>query len=187
MDGRDLKAPRERLPALIESLLFVSDGPVTIGALSEALGATMRAVTSAIGELETACGSRGIRLQRSGDSVQLITDPAAGPFVERFLGEGHHRLSGAALETLAIIAYRQPVTRATIEAIRGVSCERSLATLRARDLIEEIGRAEGIGRPTLWGTTIRFLEHFGLERSEDLPAVEDIAVDEVGATEERAS
>ena len=181
------KAPRERLTALVESLLFVADEPVTIGALAQTLGVSMRAMTTAVEELAGGCETRGVRVQRTVDRVQMVTDPAAAAFVERFLGsEGHQRLSPAALETLAIVAYRQPVTRAAIEAIRGVNCDRPLATLKGRGLIEEVGRADGAGRPVLWGTTIRFLEHFGLERPEDLPPVDTIAVDGGGA-KERAS
>ncbi|HWQ28056.1 MAG TPA: SMC-Scp complex subunit ScpB, partial [Dehalococcoidia bacterium] len=90
-------------------------------------------------------------------------------YVERFLGAEYPRLSDAALETLAIIAYRQPVTRAVIESIRGVNSDGALATLLHRGLIEAVGRADTVGRPILFGTTVRFLEHFGLEKPEDLP------------------
>ncbi len=168
--------PKERLSAAIESLLFVADGPVTISSLAQALGVSMRALTIALDELTEICRTRGIRVQRVGDRAQLITDPAAAVYVERFLGsEGQQRLSSSALETLAIIAYRQPITRAAIEALRGVNCERSIATLRARHLIDEAGKAEGVGRPTLWATTVRFLEHFGIERPEDLPSLEGVS------------
>lgn len=113
---------------------------------------------------------RGIRLQRHGDQVQLVTAPEAAPAVERFLGlEGAVRLSSAALETLAVIAYRQPVTRAQIEQVRGVSADRAIATLLAHGLIEEVGRLETVGRPALFGTTVEFLEHFGLQSLADLP------------------
>lgn len=113
---------------------------------------------------------RGIRLQRHGDQVQLVTAPEAAAAVERFLGlEGAVRLSSAALETLAVIAYRQPVTRAQIEQVRGVSADRAIATLLAHGLIEEVGRLETVGRPALFGTTVEFLEHFGLQSLADLP------------------
>ncbi len=169
-------APKERLTSLVESLLFVADQPVTLDDLAQSLGATVRAVAAATDELAEACHTRGIRVQRAGDRVQLVTDPEAAPFVERFLGsDGQQKLSSAALETLAIIAYRQPVTRAAIDAIRGVNSDRSITTLRARGLIEEMGRADSVGRPTLWGTTVRFLEHFGIERPDDLPPVESLA------------
>jgi segregation and condensation protein B len=116
-----------------------------------------------------------VRLQRGPEGAQLVTAPEAAPYVEYFLGlEAQRRLSNAALETLAIVAYRQPVTRATVEAVRGVNSDASIATLRARGLLDEGGRAPGPGRPTLFVTTQRFLEHFGLERPEDLPPLEDL-------------
>ncbi|HWO93283.1 MAG TPA: SMC-Scp complex subunit ScpB, partial [Dehalococcoidia bacterium] len=134
------KARKERLPALLESLLFVADEPVSLGELAEALGVSARAVSSALDELAAASAERGVRVQRAGDRVQLVTNPEAAPFVERFLGRDiPQRLSVAALETLAIIAYRQPVTRAVVDQIRGVNSDRALSTLRARGLIEEVG------------------------------------------------
>jgi segregation and condensation protein B len=102
--------------------------------------------------------------------VQLVTAPDAGPYVERFLGlESRQRLSGAALESLAIIAYKQPMTRAGVEQVRGVNSDGAIGSLIARGLVEEVGRAPGPGRPALLGTTLRFLEHFGLSKPEDLP------------------
>jgi segregation and condensation protein B len=110
-----------------------------------------------------------VRLQRTGDLVQLVSAPHAAPYVERFLGLEHPPLTNASLETLAIIAYRQPITRAGVESVRGVDCDGPIRTLMARGLIEEIGRAPVIGRPALFSTTVRFLEYFGLERPDDLP------------------
>jgi segregation and condensation protein B len=110
-----------------------------------------------------------VRLQQSGDLVQLVSAPQTGVYVERFLGLEHPPLTNASLETLAIIAYRQPMTRAGIESVRGVDCDGPIRTLLARGLIEEVGRAPVVGRPTLFGTTVRFLEYFGLERPDDLP------------------
>jgi hypothetical protein len=102
--------------------------------------------------------------------VQLVTDPDFGPYVERFLGlESRQRLSGAALESLAIIAYKQPMTRAGVEQVRGVNSDGAIGSLIARGLVEEVGRAPGPGRPALLGTTLRFLEHFGLGKPSDLP------------------
>ena len=165
---------REALPALIEALLFVSDGPVEARTLARGLGVTSRAVTAAIEELATSLEGRGLMLQSGPDGAQLVTVPQAAPYVQTFLGlEQNRRLSNAALEALAIIAYRQPVTRATIEAVRGVSSDGAIQTLRARGLIEEAGRAIGPGRPTLFVTTRRFLEHFGLQGPHDLPPLGD--------------
>lgn len=160
----------EQLPALIEALLFVADGPVEPAALRRALGVRRAAVEGALRELGAQLEGRGLRLQQGPDGVQLITAPLAAGYVEQFLGvEGGRKLSTAALETLAIVAYRQPVTRGQIDGIRGVSSDGALATLRARELVAVCGRADGPGRPALFATTQRFLEHFGLERAEDLP------------------
>lgn len=168
-----------RLKAILESLLFVADQPVAITTLAQTLEVTPAEVSAALEELAADCRGRGLRLQRLDGLVQMVTSPEATPYVERFLGiEQAGRLSPAALEVLAIIAYKQPITRAAIEAIRGVNSDRTLATLKARGLIEEVGRAEGAGRPALFGTTLRFLEHFGLERPEDLPPLPDLLVDE---------
>ena len=115
-----------------------------------------------------------MRLQRSGNRVQLVTAPELAPSVERFLGlEARARLSRAALETLAIIAYRQPITRPKIESIRGVGSDSVLRTLLSVGLIEEVGRAPTVGRPILYSTTFEFLQHFGLRSLEELPALDE--------------
>ncbi|HEY7465851.1 MAG TPA: SMC-Scp complex subunit ScpB [Dehalococcoidia bacterium] len=161
---------KDRLPSIIESILFVADGPVDVSLLSRALRRQIFDIEEALATLEDRCSLGGTRLQRAGDTVQLVTAPDAGPFIERFLGlESRQRLSGAALESLAIIAYRQPMTRAGVEQLRGVNSDGAIASLIARGLVEEVGRAAGPGRPALLGTTIRFLEHFGLSNPADLP------------------
>ncbi len=165
-----------RLRALVEALLFVSDGPVAIGALARALDVTPRRIELTLEALAGALEGRGVQLQQGPEGAQLVTAPEAAAVVEHFLGlESARRLSTAALETLAVIAYRQPVTRAAIEAIRGTSSDHVLATLRARGLIERVGRAAGPGRPSLYGTTQRFLEHFGLLRASELPGLDEFA------------
>jgi len=162
------------LPAQVESLLFVADGPVSIGRLAEALEATPGQIQQALADLEVICAGCGLRLQRAGQRVQLVTAPEAAPYVERFLGlERRVRLSRAALEALAIVAYRQPVTRPGIEAIRGVSSDSVLRTLLSTGLIEEVGRAPTVGHPILYGTTFEFLQHFGLHSLEELPPLEE--------------
>ena len=169
--------PVGAIPALIESLLFVSDGPVEPGALARALNIPRSRVERAFSHLADSLGERGVRLLVGPEGAQLVTAPEAAPYVEQFLGlEGSRRLSNAALETLAVVAYQQPVTRATVEAIRGVSSDAAIATLRTRGLIAEGGRAPGPGRPTLFVTTQRFLEHFGLQRPGDLPSLDDLAL-----------
>jgi segregation and condensation protein B len=113
---------------------------------------------------------RGIRIQQKGDRLQLVSAPEAGPHIERFLGiEISGRLSTASLEALSIVAYQQPVTRAQVEAIRGVHSDSVLRTLVRRGLIEEVGREESVGRPILYGTTFEFLQQFGLGSLQELP------------------
>ena len=166
----------EELPVLLEALLFVADGPVAEAALARTLGVTPGKVRRALNEVREDLDGRGVRLQQGPEGAQLITAPEAAAAVEHFLGlESSRRLSTAALETLAVIAYRQPVTRGAIEAIRGTSSDGVLATLRARGLVERVGRAEGPGRPGLYATTQRFLEHFGLERADHLPGLDELA------------
>ncbi len=165
----------EAIPALLEALLFVADGPVAAAAFARTLGVTPGKVRQGLNEVRDHLDGRGIRVQSGPEGVQLITAPDAAAVVEHFLGlESSRRLSTAALETLAVIAYRQPVTRAAIEAIRGTSSDGVLATLRARGLVERVGRADGPGRPGLYGTTQRFLEHFGLEQADHLPGLDEL-------------
>lgn len=161
------------LPALIENLLFVADDPVSVGQLAKALEVSEREVEQALQNLEETLQDRGLRLERMATRVQLVTAPEAASHVERFLGLGNRRrLSPAALETLAIIAYRQPVSRPEIEVVRGVSCDSVLRTLLSAGLIENMGRAQRVGRPIMYGTSFSFLQHFGLKRLEDLPPLD---------------
>ena len=158
------------LTSLIESLLFVADAPVTPAQLAAALDVEPKAVEEALDQLAADYQQRGLRLQRKAGRVQLVTAPEAAPAVERFLGlELSSKLSPAALETLAIVAYRQPVTRAQVEAIRGVNSDSVLRTLINKGLIEEVGRLEQVGRPILYGTTFEFLQYFGLQDLQELP------------------
>jgi segregation and condensation protein B len=164
------------LQALVESLLFVADQPVTARQLANVLEVEEAAVEEALSALGEAYveGERGLRLQRKGDRVQLVTVPEAAPHIQRLLGlELSGPLSQAALETLSIVAYRQPVTRAQVEAIRGVNSDGVLRTLVGRGLIESVGRLEQVGRPILYGTTFEFLQQFGLRSVGELPALED--------------
>jgi segregation and condensation protein B len=163
------------LKSLLESLLFVADRPATMENLATALDVSTDEVESALQELDADCQARGVRLQRQGERFQLVSAPEAGPLVERFLGlEISGRLSTAALETLSIVAYRQPVTRAQVEAIRGVNSDSVLRTLVRRGLLEERGRAKAAGQPILYGTTFDFLEQFGLAGLNDLPGWQEL-------------
>jgi segregation and condensation protein B len=173
-DELDTGMPAEMLPTLVEALLFVAGQPIDANAIARALEVTPLRARRALEQLAESLryNERGTRLQVGPDGAQLVTAPETATVVERFLGlEASRRLSNAALETLAIIAYRQPVTRHVVDQIRGVDSGGALATLRARNLIEAIGRAPGPGRPVLFSTTQRFLEHFGLEHAQDLPAL----------------
>jgi segregation and condensation protein B len=161
------------LPVMVESLLFVASEPVPVTQIAEALEVKLAEVEQALAELNAEIVARGVRVQRKGDKVQLTTQPECAPYVEKFLGlDLTTRLSKPALETLAIIAYQQPVTRAQIEHVRGVNCDGVLSTLLNRGLIEEVGRLETAGRPIQYGTTFAFLQHFGLRGLEDMPSLQ---------------
>src|SRR5579864_7141743 len=162
----------EDLGVALEGVCFALNRPVTLTEAGEILGRSPQAVSSAAEALAAQLRGRGLMLQRHGDSLQLVTRPEVAWAVQRALNpERPSRLSRPAMETLAIIAYRQPVTRAVIEAIRGVNCEAVLEHLENRGLVAEIGRQETPGHPRLFGTTLRFLQIVGLERVEDLPPI----------------
>jgi segregation and condensation protein B len=159
----------------VEAVLFVAERPVTVSELARLLHASPDAVEDAVARLSGRHDGGGLILQRHGDALQLVTHPRTAPAVQRFLGlEMSSRLSPAALETLAIVAYRQPVTRGQIEALRGVNPDGVLANLVARGLVEEVGRLESVGRPILYGTTFEFLRAFGLGSLADLPATGEL-------------
>ncbi|NLT74194.1 MAG: SMC-Scp complex subunit ScpB [Chloroflexi bacterium] len=158
------------LARLLEALLFVADEPASVSDLAAALDAPIEAVQQALDWLTAENAKRGVSVIRVGMRVQMVTIPEAAACVERFLGmDRTARLSPAALETVAIIAYRQPITRAQVDAVRGVNSDAVIRTLRARNLIETVGQLEQAGRPDLFGTTFEFLRYFGLASLEDLP------------------
>jgi len=160
--------------ALLESLLFVASGPVSTSRLGTVLDISPARVRTYLGKLEESYADGGLRLQWIGQSVQLTSAPEASSAIERFLGlEVTTRLSQAALEVLAIIAYMQPITRPSVDQIRGVNSDAALRTLLSKGLIEERGRMDSPGRPILYGTTMEFLQHFGLSIIDDLPALAD--------------
>lgn len=162
------------LLARLEALLFVAPGAVTAGQLATALELSTQEVETGLAALEARYAQNGldygIRIQRIHGRVQLTTAPQAASLIERFLGlEATSRLSRAALEALSIIAYKEPVTRPQIDAIRGVNSDGVLKSLLSKGLIQEVGRAEAPGRPILYSITQDFLAHFGLNSLEDLP------------------
>lgn len=169
-----LESNTDLVIARLEALLFVAAGSVPPLQLAAALNLPIRTIETHLDILESRLASstspHGLRLQRHHGRVQLTTSPETADDVERFLGlESTSKLSRAALETLAIIAYQQPVTRPEIDAVRGVSSDGVLKSLLSKGLIQEIGRAERPGRPILYVTTSDFLQHFGLNSLEELP------------------
>jgi len=143
---------------------------ISIPQISNALGSTVREVEKALEALDIVLSDRGIRLQRVSRTVQLITAPEISEDVQRFLDlEETTRLSRAALEVLAIIAYQEPVTRPQIDAVRGVNSDSVLRTLLRHGLVDEVGRTDGPGRPFIYATTSDFLNHFGLTSTAELP------------------
>jgi segregation and condensation protein B len=158
------------LAAALEAVLFTLNRPVTFLELHEILGATLPQVEGAAACLREALQGRGLFLQRHQDQLQLVTDPSQADIVRRVLRpEYPSRLSPAAYETLAIVAYRQPLTRARIEEIRGVNCEAVLESLEEKGLIAETGRLESPGNPRLFGTTMKFLQILGISSLDELP------------------
>ena len=177
----------DTLSLQVESLLFVAAEPLTVARLAAVLLVETEQIEEALQALNRSLAGRGICVQRKDDRVQLATRPAAAAAIERLLGvDTSPKLSPAALEALAVIAYRQPVTRTQLEAIRGVNCDGVLRTLLSRSLIEEQGRLEAVGRPILYGTTFEFLQYFSLNRVEDLPPLPEAMVAELAARDAQA-
>ncbi|MBI2237681.1 MAG: SMC-Scp complex subunit ScpB [Actinobacteria bacterium] len=165
---------RAELRRAIEALLFVSDEPVSSTVLAQCLDVDRRQVDEACEELAAAYEERGagIVLRNVAGGWRLTTHPDAATAVERYvLASRHARLTKAALETLSIVAYKQPVTRHQISAIRGVNSDGVLRALVDRELVAEVGREEGPGRPMLYGTTPEFLERLGLPSLSALPSL----------------
>ncbi len=158
------------LSVKLEALLFVAAEPVATAQLATALDVSVSVIERGLNELDASLQSRGLRLQRHAGRVQLTTAPQLAELIERFLGlEATSHLSRAALETLAIIAYQQPVTRPQIDSIRGVNSDSMMKSLLSKNLILESGRADGPGRPILYSTTPEFLQHFGLNSILEMP------------------
>ncbi len=164
---------------ILEALLFVSEKPLLIEQAREVLGPSFEGsqIRQLLNDLtqEYAQANRGLRILEVAEGFQLITDPALAPFVQKLNRKVKTvRLTRPSLETLAIIAYRQPVTRAEIEQVRGVDVSGVLETLLKLGFIRISGRKEAVGRPILYSTTREFLEHFGLKGLEDLPSLEEL-------------
>jgi segregation and condensation protein B len=166
-ENSDIELP---LSVKLEAMLFVAPEPVTTAQLATALDVSPSVIERGLNELDAALAPRGLRLQRNAGRFQLTTAPQLADLIERFLGmEATTHLSRAALETLAIIAYQQPVTRPQIDSIRGVNSDSMMKSLLHKGLILESGRADGPGRPILYSTTPEFLQHFGLNSILEMP------------------
>jgi len=176
MTESDLNHYDVDLQASLEGLLFVSPGPVSLAQLASFLGKSTIDIENCLHALEKAYEQRrGLYLQWHDGRVQLTTAPILGELVEKYLGlDVTSRLSRPALETLAIVAYQQPITRPQIDAIRGVNSDGVLKTLLGKGLIQEEGRSDGPGRPIMYGTTADFLQYFGLSSIDRLPLLDII-------------
>ncbi len=167
-----LKEPTGKpLSAMVEALLFTSASSVSISQLTNALDRSEKEIQTALDELKQYYDqSRFLTLQWHGKRVQIVTSPKISDIVEKFLGiEVTTTLTQASLEALAIVVYRQPITRPQIDEIRGVNSDGVVRNLLSKGLIEEVGRDEGVGRAILYGTTSDFLSYFGLSSLEELP------------------
>jgi segregation and condensation protein B len=181
---------REDIKSILESVLFIADGPVPLQRLREVIdGAPEEEIRSALDELrdELEGSRRGVRLVEVAGGFQMRTPKVNADWVKKFLRGRPARMGRATLETLAIIAYRQPITKAEIEAIRGVDVDGVINTLLERDLIRTVARKDVPGRPFLYGTTPKFLELFNLKDLTDLPTLkemEEVTLPEVALEEE---
>jgi segregation and condensation protein B len=174
----ELTADAMPLAQVLEAILFSTDVPLTAGKLAEIVGIdSTKPVKQTIEDLNRIYEERqaAYRIEDRAGGYQLLTLPRYAQYVERLVRKKDEgRLSPAALETLAIVAYKQPLTRAAIEVIRGVACGEVLRSLMEHNLVKIIGRAEEVGRPMLYGTTRYFLEVFGLANIRDLPKAESL-------------
>jgi segregation and condensation protein B len=168
----------EDLNKTIETLLFITDRPLSASQLAKLTGADADAVGAAIEAVKASLAERGSALQvmEVADGFQFGTKQEFAPFVRKLFAERMTmRLSTASLETLSIVAYKQPLTRAEVEEIRGVEVIAALETLLEKRLVKVVGRKETVGRPLMYGTTMEFLRHFGLKSLEELPPIETFA------------
>lgn len=166
---------KEKQKAILEALLFAYSEPIAASELAKATGFTLKETRGLLQELRVdfVFYHRGMVLIQMEDEYQLATNPAYAPYLEKLITPHSHKtLSQASLEVLAIIAYKQPITKAEIEEIRGVKSDQAIRTLVEKKLIEDKGRLEKIGRPIIYGSTGHFLKTFGFDSLEDLPAPE---------------
>ena len=175
VDGRERLELAQRV-GIVEAILFVTGDAVEKKEICRAMEITEGELEETLDAMESGYDfdRRGLRLLRFGAHVQLGTRPDYAPYVEKLLQPVQKQsLSQAVMETLAVIAYRQPVTKAEIELVRGVKCDYSVQSLLTKGLIKEVGRKEALGRPILYATTDKFLEHFGISDLRELPPLPD--------------
>ncbi|RME64748.1 MAG: SMC-Scp complex subunit ScpB [Nitrospirae bacterium] len=173
--------PQEK-KALLEAILFISGEPVEVKRLQEVTGFSTGEITSLMAELMREYRDRdgGVHIVEVAEGYQMVTSPRLGQYLQRFIKEDRKvKLSEAALETLAIVAYRQPITKAEIEQIRGVSSDGVLRSLLERKLIKVVGRKAVPGRPRMYGTTKEFLQYFGLKDLSELPPMRELEPEEL--------
>lgn len=160
--------------SIIECILFIAGEPVTFAELMSALDITQLELQALLQQMDTLYREeeRGVQLYLTEQTIQMVSNKAYAPVVERLLQPVQAKtFSQAMLETLSIVAYKQPVTRADIEAVRGVRCDYSVGQLLRMGMIREVGRKDAVGRPMMFGTTDAFLRHFGLHSLKDLPSL----------------
>lgn len=172
------------LKSVIESLLFVAEKPLSIKELANVTGQMMNDVQKVLAEIIKERAESGIKLIKKGDYYSFVSAPENALQVSKLLNEElRHDLSSSALEALAVIAYKQPLTRLEIEEIRGVNSDQLIRNLMIRGLICEVGRKETVGKPILYGTTMEFVQYFGLPSEEDLPKIEILELPVVNEVE----
>jgi segregation and condensation protein B len=173
MSDIDQNQKMSKLKANLEAVLFVAPVTVNLSQLASALDITEREAEKVLSQLGEDYQERGLRIQHHAGRIQLTTAPEAGESVERFLGlEITTYLSQAALEALSVVAYEQPVTRPQVDSVRGVNSDGVMKSLLHKGLIQDVGRADGPGRPILYATTPEFLQQFGLSSLEEMPPME---------------
>ena len=166
---------KNELKLILESLLFVAEKPVSTKELAGITGEMLGNIQQTLSEISKEYENRGIRLVRKGEYFSFVSAPENAKEVSALLNEElRHDLSQAALETLAIVTYKQPITRMEIEEIRGVNSDQIVRNLMIRGLITEVGRKEAVGKPILYGTTMEFVQYFGLETEDSLPKIEEL-------------
>ncbi|MCC5909911.1 MAG: SMC-Scp complex subunit ScpB [Clostridiaceae bacterium] len=169
-----------QIKSIIEAILFAWSEPISTKELSKTLTINTKEIESVLKEMidDFNYNKRGIEIIKMNDYYQLATRPEYYPYIRKLLEPKQSKgLTQAALETLAIVAYKQPITKGEVEEIRGVKCDKAISTLMDKDLISEQGRLERIGRPILYGTTVNFLKSFGLKTIEDLPDMKELIFD----------